>query len=144
MSAVPAWLKRFLQPQFALAGAAAGAVTDANSDFGMAAEPDPEPNIVTATVTGRADTPATDAVCEIYLTVDATRIVVMRFAVYGPPVVVACADWLCEAASGRTIAAARGLSPQDLQQALALSAQQRYGALLALDALDNALSQLQI
>lgn len=120
MSAAGAnWLARFLCPQFALGGAVAGALV------------------------GRADTPAADAVCELQLGLDEAGIVDMRFAVYGPPIAVACADWLCETATGRTIGAVRGLSIQDVVQALALAPEQRYGALLALDALADALSQLQ-
>ena|SRR5699024_5600313 len=112
------WMGRFLRPQFALAETA--------------------PTMLV----GRADTPAADAVCALYLVLDDAGIVDLRFAVYGPPVAVACADWLCEAATGRTIDAARGLSIQDIERALALTPEQRYGALLALDALTNALSQL--
>jgi len=114
------WLARFLQPRFAQLGS--------------------KP----ATIVGRADTPAADAVCDMHLTLDGQRIVAIRFAVYGPPVAVACADWLCETATGRTIDAARGLSIQDMEQALALTPEQRYGALLALDALANALSQFDL
>lgn len=96
---------------------------------------------------GSADTPAADAVCEIYLTIDAAaepvRIGDAAFALYGPPVAIACADWLCSQLAGRTIAAARGLSVQDMQTALALTPEARYAGLLALDALDDALANLE-
>lgn len=96
---------------------------------------------------GAADTPAADALCEIYLTIDGAVeqgcILDAAFAVYGPPVVVACADWLCERLAGRTIGSASGLSMQAMQTALALSAQQRYGAILVIDACKDALAQLK-
>lgn len=95
---------------------------------------------------GVADTPTADAVCELYLAVDAGRIIDVAFALYGPPVAIACADWLCETAVGRTIAAARGLSEQewaqDMEHALALAADERYAAMLAIDALASALLDL--
>ena len=92
---------------------------------------------------GRAGTPAADAVCEIHLSLEDGRIMDAGFAVYGPPVAIACADWLCEQLPGRTIAAARGRSTQDMQAALALAPQERYGAMLAVDALNTALNHLQ-
>src|SRR5699024_6597209 len=93
-------------------------------------------------VVGRADTPAADAVCEIHVTLEDGRIMDARFAVYGPRVAIASADWLCEQLRGRTIASARGLSTQDIQAALALAPQERYGAMLAVDALNTALRHL--
>lgn len=112
-------LQRFLRPRHVLQGEAPGAIV------------------------GRADTPAADAVCEIHLGIDAGRIVEARFAAYGAPLTVACADWLCEYISGRTIAATRGLSTQDMQAALALAAEERFAAMLALDALHNALERIE-
>lgn len=117
--AADVWLQRFLQPGHAVAGHRAGQVV------------------------GRADTPAADAVCEIHLAVEAGRIDDARFALYGPPVAIACADWLCERISGRTIEAARGLSTQDMETALALAPEARYGAVLALDALNDAMTHLK-
>lgn len=92
---------------------------------------------------GRASTPAADAVCELYINVDDERIVDMRFALYGPPVAVVCADWLCEYATGRTIKCVCGLSSQDMHAALALAPEERFGAILALDALTNAMTQME-
>lgn len=112
-------LRRFLRPRHVLQAVSPGAMV------------------------GRADTPAADAVCEIHLAIDAGRIVEARFAVYGAPLTVACADWLCEYISGRTIVAARGLSTQDMQTALALAAEERFAAMLALDALHNALGRIE-
>lgn len=91
---------------------------------------------------GVADTPAADAVCELYLTVEADLVSRAAFTLYGPPVAIVCADWLCETLTGRTIAFARGLPVQDLEHALALAPDERYGALLAMDALANALANL--
>lgn len=101
--------------------------------------------------TGCADTPAADALCEIYLSVDDSsdgavdgwRIVDTGFALYGPPVAVACADWLCEQLVGRTIADVRGLPSERMQTALALAPAERYGAMLAFDALNNAMANLK-
>lgn len=92
---------------------------------------------------GRADTPAADAVCELYLAVEQGRIRTAAFACYGPPVAIACADWVCEQLQGRTIAAVRGLCAEDVETALVLAPQARYGAMLALDALNNAIAELK-
>ena len=91
---------------------------------------------------GVADTPAADASCEIYLALDRQRIVEAAFALYGPPVAIACADWLCEQLAGRTIGAARGLSSKDVHAALALAPAERYAAVLVIDALAKALVNL--
>lgn len=94
-------------------------------------------------VVGRADTPAADAVCELYLAVEQGRITAAAFTCYGPPVAIACADWVCEQLRGRTIAAACGLCAEDVETALVLAPQARYGAMLALDALNNAIADLE-
>ena len=91
---------------------------------------------------GAAGTPAADASCEIYLALDQQRIVEAAFALYGPPVAIVCADWLCEQLAGRTIAAARGLSSKDVYAALALAPAERYAAVLVIDALAKALVNL--
>ncbi len=85
-----------------------------------------------------ADTPAADAACEVYLAVDATGIVDAAFTLFGPPIAVSCADWLCESLIGRTIAQARGLSGQDVECALALAPDERYAGMLVVDAVANA------
>jgi len=92
---------------------------------------------------GTADTPAADALCELYLQVDGDIITAAGFALYGPPIAVACADWLCEALHNRTIETAHCLSMHDLQTALALAPQERYGAMLVLDALLDAITNLE-
>lgn len=102
------------------------------------------PQAITDAIVGHADTPAADAICELYIKVDERRIVDMCFALYGPPVAVACADWLCEYATGRTIESLRGLSAQDIQAALVLAPEERFGAMLVLDALNNAVAQMQV
>lgn len=91
---------------------------------------------------GEADTPAEDAVCRLYLACEDGKIATAAFAVFGPPVVVACADWACEWLTQRTIDAARGLTVQEFERALVLAPSERYAALLALDALASALADL--
>jgi NifU-like protein involved in Fe-S cluster formation len=94
--------------------------------------------------TGAADTPGADARCQIYLTAGGTdpRLTAAGFAAFGPPVVVACADWVCEHIGGRTIARARSLSAREVERALALVPAERYAALLVIDALAGALANL--
>lgn len=95
---------------------------------------------------GEADTPGEDARCGIYIALaPATgepRIVAAAFTAFGPPVVVACADWLCERLQDRTINGARGLDLRDAEQDLALAPDQRYAALLVIDALGAALDNV--
>ena len=121
----PAWQARFLAPRHALADCV----------------------IMQWQGVGRADTPGADARCAIYLAVDgqaaAARIATAAFAVFGPPVAIASADWVCEQLTGCTIAQARCLGGRDLEQALGLAPAERYAALLVLDALADALRALE-
>lgn len=96
-----------------------------------------------AAASGRADSASAGAVVEVDLTVNAGTIGAAAFRAYGPPATVAAADWVCGWAAGRTLAAARGLSVQALAQALALPAGQRECALVVLDALAAACSQVE-
>jgi hypothetical protein len=95
---------------------------------------------------GAADTPGEDAHCRLCLAVDAgggaPRLIAAGFAAFGPPVVIACADWVCEHIGERTIAAARSLSAREVERALALVPEERYAALLVIDALAGALDNL--
>ncbi len=87
---------------------------------------------------GAADTPAADAACELYLAIEAGQVADAAFTLFGPPIAVCCADWLCEVLIGRTMNHIRGLSVQDMERALALAPDERYAALLVIDALANA------
>lgn len=122
--AEPPYLQRFLRPRFALA----------------------ELGPMVWQGVGEADTPAADARCRLYLGTDGNggdiSIASAGFAAFGPPVVVACADWACERLANRTIGQARSLSVRDFEQALALAPQERYAALLVIDALASALDNL--
>ncbi|MES1934120.1 scaffold protein [Salinisphaera shabanensis T35B1] len=119
----PVWQRRFLAPGHALADYA----------------------IMQWQVQGGADTPGADARCRLYLAVDGdtheARIDKAAFAMFGPPVAIASADWACEWLQGRTIEAARSLSSRDFEQALCLAPAERYAALLVLDALADALAR---
>lgn len=92
---------------------------------------------------GAADTPSADARCRIWLRrlYDTDGLQAM-FALFGPPVAVAAADWVCEQICGETIETASGLTPRDVEQALALAPAQRYAGILVIDALANALVNL--
>lgn len=92
---------------------------------------------------GVADTPSADARCRIWLRrLYDTHGLQATFALFGPPVAVAAADWVCEQVCGETIETARGLTPRDVEQALALAPAQRYAGILVIDALANALVNL--
>ncbi|MAS09012.1 MAG: hypothetical protein CMN26_02925 [Salinisphaera sp.] len=118
-----AWLSRFLAPRHAIAECA----------------------IIQWHGLGEADTPGEDAHCRIQLACehggDDGRIVAAAFAAFGPPVVVACSDWVCEQVEDRTIKDARSLNLRAIEQALVLAAGERYAALLVMDALDMALAR---
>jgi hypothetical protein len=120
----PAWLERFLAPRHALA----------------------EYDIIQWQGVGEADTPGEDAYCRIHIACTHSgadeRIVAAAFAAFGPPVVVACADWVCERLHERTIDEARSLSLREIEQALTLAPGERYAALLAGDAVARALGNL--
>ncbi|MDA3920701.1 MAG: iron-sulfur cluster assembly scaffold protein [Salinisphaera sp.] len=117
------WAARFLRPQFAVCDA-------------------PE---LDWQGLGAADTPGEDARCRIWLHLDEpTQYLIARFAAFGPPVVIAAADWVCETIDHTTVGQARQLAALQVERALALLPTQRYAALLATDALANALANLGI
>jgi len=89
---------------------------------------------------GVADTPGEDARCRLWLQLEQGLRVQARFALFGPPVAVAAADWLCEQINDQTFNDARGITSRDVETALALSPTERYAALLVTDALINALA----
>lgn len=92
---------------------------------------------------GQAQTPGADARCRVFVSVTDDGRLQTGFAAFGPPVVVACADWLCEWAEQQTPATAAAVRLADIEQALALTATQRYAGLLVMDALANALTNLR-
>lgn len=119
------WLARFLRPRHALAECA----------------------IIQWHGCGYADTPGADAWCRIRLrrcepTRDRGLIDGAAFAAFGPPVVIACADWACEWLTRRPIAQAGALTTTDFEQALMLQPDERYAALLVGDAVASALVNL--
>lgn len=123
-TASPVWLARFLAPRHALVDCA----------------------IIQWHGVGEADTPGADARCRIHLAcaTDAAvgPIAAAAFSVFGPPVAVACADWLCEQVAQTHIGEAGDIEPRYIEQALALAPEERYAALLATDALASALNNL--
>ncbi|MGN8198957.1 iron-sulfur cluster assembly scaffold protein [Salinisphaera sp. RV14] len=91
---------------------------------------------------GAAETPGEDARCRVFLARDDAARLRAAFAAFGPPVVVACADWVCEQVTGQTAEFARILTLADVEKALALTPTQRYAGLVAIDALANAMINL--
>lgn len=89
-----------------------------------------------------AETPGEDACCRVFLALDDKDALRAAFAAFGPPVVIACADWLCEQITGQGPDKARTLTLADVEEALALTPTQRYAGLVAIDALANALVNL--
>ncbi|WP_158583515.1 iron-sulfur cluster assembly scaffold protein [Salinisphaera sp. Q1T1-3] len=88
------------------------------------------------------ETPGADARGRLFLRVDDQGRLTAAFAAYGPPVVIAVLDGLCARVSGQTVASAQSLMPNDIEQAFCLSATQRYAAVMAIDVLAKALSNL--
>lgn len=86
-----------------------------------------------------AQTPGEDARCRVFLRVDASGCLQAAFSAFGPPVVIACADWLCERVAGLPVEAAGCVSAREVEKALALMPTQRYAGLLAIDALERAI-----
>lgn len=113
----PVWISRFLAPHY---GLSASAVDDWQAS-------------------GAADTPGEDARCRIWLGYAADAQLIARFAVFGPPVAIAAADWICEQVDGHRLEAVYNLTATNVERALALAPAQRYAGLLATDALANAL-----
>src|SRR5699024_11171833 len=88
---------------------------------------------------GHATAAGSDAVCSIYIKPSQDRIEAVGFRVYGPPVCVAAADYLCELVSKTTQQQLADMNIRQIEQALTLTTTERYSAMLALDALDKAL-----
>lgn len=92
---------------------------------------------------GVADTPGEDARCRIFVDVDGLDRLRAAFAAFGPPVVIACADWVCERVTGQTDEFSFTLTSANVEKALDLTPTQRYAGLLAIDALVNAVVNLR-
>ncbi|KEZ75840.1 iron-sulfur cluster assembly scaffold protein [Salinisphaera hydrothermalis] len=91
---------------------------------------------------GAADTPGEDARCRVFLAVGNDGRLKAAFAAFGPPVVIACADWICERVTAQTVEITHTVTLADVEKALALTPTQRYAGLLAIDALSNAVINL--
>ncbi|WP_423823664.1 iron-sulfur cluster assembly scaffold protein [Salinisphaera sp. SPP-AMP-43] len=91
---------------------------------------------------GFGETPGADARCRIFLAIADDERLRAAFGAFGPPPVIAAADWTCQRVTGETIENARSLSVRELERALALSPTQRYAGALAIDALANAMINL--
>lgn len=92
-------------------------------------------------VTGEARTPAGPAVLRLHCRLEAGAVREARFQAYGNVVVIAVGSWLAEWLQGRTPAQARSLTAETVAERLELSAVQRYSALMAVDALNDALAR---
>jgi NifU-like protein involved in Fe-S cluster formation len=121
MGAADPVLARFLRPAFALAA-------DSLADW---------------PASGVAETPGADARCRIVLAEQAGGRLAAAFAAFGPPEVIACADWLCERVAGQTVSAAHAVTVPEVETALALPPVQRYAGAIAVDALHHALTTLE-
>ena len=65
-----------------------------------------------------------------------------RFLAYGPPAVIAAADWLCEQVERDGIDVTARIKPGDVAAALDLAASERHIGILVIDALATAASNL--
>lgn len=92
---------------------------------------------------GAADTPGEDARCRVFLAADDAGRLQAGFAAFGPPAVIAAADWVCEHATGQTVEFLHTPTLADVEKALALTPTQRYAGLVAIDALANAVIHLK-
>lgn len=93
-------------------------------------------------VVGRATTPGTDARVALFLAQEPAAGesgLTACFAVYGPPVLIACADWVCEQLGADGVNTARCPSTRVIESALALAAEDRFAVVAVQDALADAL-----
>ena len=79
------------------------------------------------------------AVVELWLRCEQERVVEARYEAYGCPATIASASWLCEYLSNRPVEQARALAGLDIAGALALPPEKIGVALIAEDALKQAL-----
>lgn len=91
---------------------------------------------------GRAATPGADARVALFLasnTAGGESGSNAYFAVYGPPVLIACADWICENLGDVGINTTRCPSIRVIESALSLAAEDRFAAVAVQEALADAL-----
>lgn len=79
---------------------------------------------------------------KIYLRTESGRVAEARFKAYGCVSTIAAGDWVAEWARGKTLVEARGLTAEQIAQALKLAPLKRHCALLAQDALCAALQNV--
>lgn len=93
----------------------------------------------TGIFTGRAVTPASDAVLCLHLRIAEGQVREARFQAHGCVSTIAAGSWLSDWVTGLDVRTARTLSAADIAAALDLAAEKRHCALLAEDALRAAL-----
>lgn len=97
-----------------------------------------------AVFSGEARTPASQAVLAIHLHVRGQRVAAAAFQVCGCVSTIAAGSWLAQWLEGRPLDEARALRPQQIDSALSLAPEKRFCALLAFDALHDALERCAI
>lgn len=80
-------------------------------------------------------TPGADAWCRMLVQRDDAHSYTARFLAFGPPGVIAAADWLCEQVEQHGLETTLALTAADVERALGLAADERYIGLLVIDAL---------
>lgn len=88
------------------------------------------------------DTPGTQATCRLFVRRQADGGLHVRFRVFGPPTVIAAADWLCEQVEHAAPADTQAITSSDVATALALAPAERHVGVLVVDVLASALSNL--
>ena len=87
-------------------------------------------------------TPGADAWCRLLVQPVCAHSYRARFLAYGPPAVIAAADWLCEQVERDGIDVTARIKPGDVAAALDLAASERHIGILVIDALATAASNL--
>ena len=91
---------------------------------------------------GVQQTPGADAWCRLLVPRVCAHSYRIRFLAYGPPAVIAAADWLCEQVERDGIDVMARIKPDDVAAALDLAASERHIGILVIDALATAASNL--
>ncbi len=91
-------------------------------------------------LTGRAETPGSAAVLQLYLQIENGRVMRASFQAFGCPACIAAGDWACEWLTGRKLVQINTLNATQIESALELAPAKRHVALLVEDALANALT----
>lgn len=93
-------------------------------------------------VTGQATTPASHAVLHLHLKLaDDGRVDDALFQALGCPAIIAAGAWLCAWLIGRKAASADKLEPAHIAEQLQLPATKRFCAVMAVEALNDALQK---